>query len=443
MEITDLEKRISAIEVSLQKKIENKINLIFKTRLEEIESRMVTLIDSKADATESYLKLKKKVDCTDFERLLSQVLCFKQRTEDIAKTFPEQLVTIKRAIEENKKVLDEELKQRIESDTKYKTQSISDILQQLCNNNTERIVVLERCQYERNEALSELKNKLHNIETKNQIEIDTIKRTQDEGKQHFDDFMSELKKRIDLFTSTHKQTILHAEILEKLKETVETFAKKMLFVESNQNVTNNKEEINALSESLNKSKVEYMELVQEVKIGISRINDLHKEIKAEFIFMRESLNTEYSRVRSENMFLLEEHERIYNINRETENTLMKLKNECKNLIDFLSKKDYMTTLTTQLNNTLAISSQTRNTNTVRVTQTPSSSISVRKRRMLSIGSRQKRDDKVRNTGEISLEVNVGDSKNKTLGGSFVRRANRTPHGVTLNRFKNLMDLSHL
>ncbi len=66
-----------------------------RTYMAELEARTITLADSKADAADCYLRFKQKVDYSDFQRLLEQVMEFKAISDTMCTELPERLETFR------------------------------------------------------------------------------------------------------------------------------------------------------------------------------------------------------------------------------------------------------------------------------------------------------------------------------------------------------------
>eukprot|EP00826_Nyctotherus_ovalis_P066507 TRINITY_DN9833_c0_g1_i14.p1 TRINITY_DN9833_c0_g1~~TRINITY_DN9833_c0_g1_i14.p1 ORF type:complete len:125 (-),score=23.15 TRINITY_DN9833_c0_g1_i14:46-420(-) len=86
----DLEKRVALLESTLNppseiggvSMLEKRMQRMIGQHLSNLESRMTALIDSKVDSSDCYLQLKAKVNKTDFEKILAQMLILKKGHEE-------------------------------------------------------------------------------------------------------------------------------------------------------------------------------------------------------------------------------------------------------------------------------------------------------------------------------------------------------------------------
>jgi len=86
--------------------IEKKIQGLIKQHLVELEARAVALTDSKVDASDFYLKLKTKVETTDFSKILNQFLAVKNHFNELIESNDK----LKKRVEENEAKYSKEIK---------------------------------------------------------------------------------------------------------------------------------------------------------------------------------------------------------------------------------------------------------------------------------------------------------------------------------------------
>ena len=82
MSVILLESRVERLETMLSGIDKKMLNMI-KQHIASLETRTLTLIDSKVDVTDYYLKLKSKVEKDDFESILKQILIMKQSFSEV------------------------------------------------------------------------------------------------------------------------------------------------------------------------------------------------------------------------------------------------------------------------------------------------------------------------------------------------------------------------
>jgi len=388
MEEENLEHRIlNLIEKTLQAKLEEKITLLFTQRLDELENKLKTLIDYKA---ETYIQLKQKVDYKDLEKIVLQTTTFKEQADTITKAFFSQKEL------ETKDLLEQELK----------------VISEVCKQNTNKILANE---IETQNKLLELEYQLQSntFNLKNEIQINYSK-------------IDIMDKEIGELINNAK---MQNEMIGELKESDESLKRRIEFM---QTILDKKISLN---NEIEQQRIEQQELMRETKDATDKMYEIYYRTQEEFNTAKSFIRSEYNRIADKTQYLLQECQNMYDTNKELQLNLNRLKLAYTNILDSLSTENTEVVKdVAELGNKIIHPRQRLSTLTPVNRMIP---LKLKCQRLSSIRSRKKKV----NTKELWDSADLGSSGSRNRGRTslFLKKSTKIPSRLLFSKLKRYIE----